>query len=120
MPRRDWRCRAWSGAAMGEKSLSAGRTRSATAVDLAHDAAAGKRSRLGNADELVAEHAAKCHVSANQLQVGFADAGAQDPHQHVAVVRYWIRVARAHAERRIQHDGSHLVNGIRGWAGEAG
>jgi hypothetical protein len=99
--------------AMSGKSLSAGRTCSAAAVDLAHDTAAGKRSRLGDADELVAEHAAKCHVSANQLQIGFADAGAQHAHNHLAVLRYRVRMRRAQVKRLVQHDRSHVVNTIR-------
>ena len=58
---------------------AAGLARPARAVDLADDAAAGQRPGFGDADELMAEHAAEAHVALDQLEVGLADAGAASP-----------------------------------------
>src|SRR5206468_6842260 len=83
----------------------------AAAIDLADDAAAGVGALLRDGDELVAEHAAKSHVAADQLQVGLADARANHPHHHLAEARPFdvaIRFVR-HAIL-FQHDGSHVSN----------
>ena len=53
--------------------------RPAGAVDFADNATASQRARLRDADELVTEHAAESHVALDQLEVGLAHAGAQDP-----------------------------------------
>ena len=64
----------------------------AAAVDLADDAASLPRTGLGHADELVSQDSAEPHVAANQLQVGFADAGARDANEDFAVTRRGNRI----------------------------
>jgi hypothetical protein len=69
------------------------RTRPAAAVDLANDTAARVDASLRDADELVAEDAGEAAmVPANQLEVGLADAGAEDADEDVAGRRVWIGV----------------------------
>ena len=89
------------------QASAARRARAAVAVDLPDDAAAGQRAGHGDADELVAEHTAKSHVAADQLQVGGANAGRQYPHQHLAVMRHRFRIIRTHAHAIIEDEGSH-------------
>jgi hypothetical protein len=56
------------------------------AIDFADHAASGQRSGLGHAHEFVPQDAAKLHVAACQLQIGFADTGLQDLHQNFAIL----------------------------------
>jgi len=53
-----------------------------------------ERARFRNTHELVAEHATEAHVAFNQLQVGFADAGLEHPHDDLARLgrRVWPRI----------------------------
>ena len=67
----------------------------AAAVDLADDAAAGQRARLGHADELVAEHALKSHVAAHELEVRLADARGEDLDEHLAAPNFGFGVVAA-------------------------
>ena len=86
---------------------AAGVARPARAVDLADHPAAGQGAGFGDADELVAEHAAESHVALDQLKVGFADAGARHAHQHLAVTRVggWSGILNRHMI--VEHDGAH-------------
>ena len=88
----------------------AGLARPATAIDLADDAAANVGSVLRDPHELVAENAGKSHVTADQLQVGFADARAEYSDQGFSRSRRRHRPVRA--ERcavAIQNYRSHVM-----------
>ena len=52
----------------------------AGAVDLAHHPLSCQRTRLSDADELMAQDATEAHVALDQLQVGFTHPGAGDAH----------------------------------------
>src|SRR5687767_123409 len=69
------------------QALAARLTRPAGAVDLADDAPARERPGFGDADELVAEHAAKAHIAFYELEIGFTDARTTDAHQHFPLAR---------------------------------
>src|SRR5581483_6632179 len=68
---------------------AARRASAAAAVDLADHAPALVEALLGDADELVAQHAAESHVAADQLQVGVADACPKHAHADLPVA--WRR-----------------------------
>src|SRR5512138_2053391 len=74
------------------------------AVDLADHASTLQRSRFGDADELVPEHAAEAHVAANELQVRFADAGSQHADENLAVSRIGGREVRALRQLAVTDD----------------
>jgi hypothetical protein len=48
---------------------------SATAIDFTNDALPGVGPRFGDAHKLVSQNSLKSHVTLDQLQVGFANAG---------------------------------------------
>ena len=81
--------------AVAGTACAAGVALVAAAVDLADDAAAGQRTGLSHADELVAEHALESHVAAHELQVRLADAGGEDLDQHLAVPSLRLGVVAA-------------------------
>jgi hypothetical protein len=64
----------------------------AAAVDLSDNPSAGERARPRHPDELVPEDALESHVAAHELQVGFADAGANDIDHDLAVAKGRLRV----------------------------
>ena len=87
--------------------------RPAGAIDFADNATASQRPRLCDTDELVTEHAAESHVALDQLEVGLAHAGAQDPDQHL--VRAWrgCRPPGNDSDLLVQNDCAHLRKPIR-------
>jgi hypothetical protein len=64
----------------------------AAAVDLTDNPSARERACPRHADELVPEDALKSHVTAHELQVGFADARAKDIDHDLAVAQGRRRV----------------------------
>jgi hypothetical protein len=70
-------------------------TRPARAVDLAHYAAATPRPALCDADKFVSENTAEPHVPPDQLEIGFTDAGHENPDDDLAVARLQFRMPRA-------------------------
>src|SRR5258706_1471072 len=73
-------------------SRFARRTGPAAAVDLADDAPAFQRSRLGDADELVAKDTGKSHVPANELHVRVAHTRAKHADEDFSVARSRIGI----------------------------
>ncbi len=79
-----------------------------TAVDFRHHALATQRTVLGNSHELVSQHAAKTHVAAHQLQVGFTDPRPQDTHQDFVHAGIRERIVRLERESPIgEYDRLH-------------
>ena len=77
------------------------------AVDLADDAAAGQRTGLGDANELVTQDPFEPHVALDQLEVGLADARTRHAHEHLAVTRIggWSGFLDRHTI--VEHDCAH-------------
>jgi hypothetical protein len=80
----------------------------AAAVDLADDAPARQRAILRNAHELVAQDAAEAHVAANQLKIGFADAGSEHADEDITLPLERVRVVvvKGHSVRA-EHQRTH-------------
>ena len=101
------------GRAVRAVSRAAGQARltsPATAIDLSDDATSGVGPVLGHADELVSEHAAEAHVASDQLQIGFADAGAEHPYHDLAVREYgWWAVGAQRDTVAVQDYGAHMM-----------
>ena len=101
------------------KAPAAGRTRPAGAVDLAYDAAAGKRARLGHSNEFVPKNAAEAHVALDQLEVRLADSRTDDPDQDFTRGWCWRRPRGRQLDSIVENNRAHVVNRIRNDA-EAG
>jgi hypothetical protein len=79
---------------VGAVGRSAGTTScagSAAAVYFTNHTPPGKWARLRNTDELVTEHATESHVAPYQLQIGFANSGAEDLDDHFVTDRGGVR-----------------------------
>ena len=95
--------------AMRRPAGQARRAPPAVAVDLADDTPPGERTVFGNADELVAEHAAEAHIPVDELEIRVAHAGAYDADRDFPIVRRWNRPFRLQGNRiTVQHEGSHV------------
>jgi hypothetical protein len=79
----------------------------ARAVDLTHHALPGEVAGLRHADKLVAQDPAESHIALDQLQVCFADTGAGDPDQDLAVGRRWCQPRGVELNRSVKNDGAH-------------
>ena len=90
--------------------LAAGLTRPARAVDLTDDAATRKGTGLRDADELVAEYAAKPHVALDQLEIGFTDARATHAHEHFPITRVGGWPGFLNRYTIVEHQRAHLRN----------
>jgi hypothetical protein len=66
------------------------------------------------------EHALKAEVSAHQLQVGFADAGANHVHQHLTLARDWISMIGMEVQAIVENQRSHGLDGSMGQWVEGG
>ena len=93
---------------VGRPAGQAGRAAPAIAVDLADDASSLRRDLPRRRRRTRVRARREPHVAADQLQVGFADARAQDPDHDFAVQR--LRVGPLVLQRdviAIQYDRSH-------------
>ena len=87
---------------VSRQTRTAGVATKAAAVDLADNPLAFQRTRLSDADEFVAEHPLKPHVTLYELQVRFTDTGPQNFDEDLAirvVPGLGARVIRSQFER---------------------
>lgn len=104
----------------------------ATAIDLADHAAPLEGSPERDADELMSEHTAEAVIAREDLQIGLADAGAEDADEYFSGARAWFGTVGLKAGGgAVERDGAHVSpteyrglpraksRGYSGWTGRS-
>jgi hypothetical protein len=106
---------------MAAKAVDTKITSAACGIDLAGDAAPDEPIvSAGNnfADELVARDTSISHVTANQFEIGAANAGKTNAHETFARCRLRIGIVVAQGKFAVEIEGTHTIGAAAGGAGQ--